>query len=830
MNTIAPRRRGNASAGTGREGLSRAAVSSDALNSELASFVGREAELARLLEVRTTTRVLTLVGPGGVGKTRLAARLASAVRDAFPAGVWSVDLSELPDAAHVPEAVADVLQIRERVGQPWSQILADELLDRRLLLVLDNCERLVAAAAELAVALLHACAGVEILSTSREPLGVDGEVVWRVPSLSLPPPEPTGLRQIRATEAARLFVTRARAHLPDFVLNEQNASAVALICRRLAGLPLALELLAAHVPRLGLNQIASHLDTRYALRVSATRAAPARQHTLRASLDWSYALLPRPERVLFRRLGVFVGGFTLDAAEAVCADERLPAALVVDLLDRLVSRSLVMVDHQATSVRYRLLDITRQYALELLRRARELELVQRRHADYVVVDVSRTHPARLDLDHAIHLERDQGNLRAALRWALQQGEGDLACRLAIAGFTFWYLRGRYIEGQAWLMRCLALPAPAGRPELRAFVGTLAGHLSLLVGDFATAQALLEEALEVQRGLGNQEGVALALHFLSLVAAWRGDLLVARRRSEEGQTAFAAVATDGPLPRLIRSALLTTSARIAWELGDERRARVLAARAEDVARAHADQFWLGRALHLQALLAMRAGEHVSALQLAGQALALQRAHGDNEGLLDSLCTLGNLELDRGGIRQGWAAFAEAVRTADQAGDRVGFVCALEGFARAMAVDQPEDAVRLAASCETMREALGCPPWPAQRRRNTASLARARAGLGGTAYANARAEGRRGGPTEAMRRAHELASMSGVTAGTGGPLTPREHQVAVLLAQGLSNKDIAATLAVSVGTVRSHVDHILAKLGLHSRAQVAVWAIHRDAAAP
>jgi predicted ATPase/DNA-binding CsgD family transcriptional regulator len=753
------------------------------------------------------------------------------LRRRFRDGVWVVNVAALVERATVAQAVADALRIREEAGQSWDQTVIDGLRTQQVLLILDDCERVIVECAELAAALLRACPDLEVLATSREPLGLEGEVVWRVPSLSLPAVGPSDLAEVQASEAVQLFVARISARRPCFELTAANARAVVHICQRLGGLPLALELVAAHVPGTGLDELAARLDLRYALRLEGHGDAPARHHTLRATLDWSYELLTGAERILLRRLAVFVGGWTLDAAEAVCADPIIPAASVVELLAGLVSRSLVTVDHGASPARYRLLDILRQYALELLQTAGEEEIVRHRHADYVLRLAAQAHPARLDAAHAARVEQDQGNLRAALRWMLRRGDVDRAPRLAIAGYAFWYLRGRYAEGQAWLTRWLELPASKRQPHLRASVGCLAGHLALLAGEKRTAQALLSEALADQQAVGNQAGIAMANCFLSLVALWGGDLAGARALCQDSKAALENAEGDADLIHVLESALLTTSARTAWELGEERQAEAMAAQAVAVARARDDRFWLGRALHVQALVAWRAGQHPPALGLIERAIALQRAHGDSDGLIDALCALGHFDLNRGWIEEGMAAFAEAVRVAERTGERIGLVWALEGLARGLGFRQPEGAARLVGACEALRDALGCPQSPNQRRRYNSWLARVRSELGASSYVVARSIGRGWALSDALRFVHELASRS--WAGhdkTADSLTRREDEVATLLAQGLSNKEIAFQLAVSVGTVRSHVDHILGKLGMHSRAQVAVWALHRSGSQP
>jgi predicted ATPase/DNA-binding CsgD family transcriptional regulator len=427
---------------------------------EVNSFVGRRSELAELVELHATTRLLTLVGPGGVGKSRVGVRLASTVDDSFPGGRWLVDVATLSEPSLLPNAIADVLAIREGGLQRWHQTLADQVRGQRLLLVLDNCDQLIAACAELAMTLLRASPDLQVLATSREPLGVEGEVIWRVPPLSVPPPGAHDVADVQASEAVALFVARSGAILSDFGLTADNALIVGDVCRRVAGLPLAIELVAAQIASLGLNQIAARLDAGFALGLSGPHGAPARQQTLRATLDWSYALLDDEERLVFRRLAVFVGGWTLRAAEAVCGDDALPTDNVADVLERLVAKSLVQVDQQPDSVRYHYLETVRNYALEQLSASGAGPLIQQRHATYMLTLAELAPPDGSDVRHAAVLEQEHENLRAALEWALRERAAELAPRLAPAAYTLWYLSGHHAEGYTWLEQMLAPPGAA----------------------------------------------------------------------------------------------------------------------------------------------------------------------------------------------------------------------------------------------------------------------------------------------------------------------------------------------------------------------------------
>jgi non-specific serine/threonine protein kinase len=351
---------------------------------QLTSFVGREQALAEVGQLLATTRLLTLTGAPGVGKTRLALQVADEMWDAYADGVWLVELAALADPALVPQAVAAVLGVQEPPGRPLLGTLAEALRAQQVLLVLDNCEHLLAACATLADQLLRAGPHLEILATSREALAVAGETTWRVPSLAVPADAPAsgdGGATLVECEAVRLFVARACAAVPSFTLTERNAGAVGHVCRRLDGIPLALELAAARVRALPVEQLAVRLDDRFRLLAGGSRAALPRQQTLRAAVDWSYALLPEAEQVLLRRLAVFAGGWTLEAAEAVCAGDGLAPENVLELLVELVNKSLVLAEEAGGERRFRLLETLRQYAWEKLQAAGEEAAVRGRHLE-----------------------------------------------------------------------------------------------------------------------------------------------------------------------------------------------------------------------------------------------------------------------------------------------------------------------------------------------------------------------------------------------------------------------------------------------------------------
>ena len=423
---------------------------------ELSSFVGREKELAEVRRLLESSRLLTLTGSGGCGKTRLALAAGELV-EGFEDGVWVVDLAPLADPSLVPQAVASTLGVREQPGRLPTGTLSDYLGSKKVLLILDNCEHLVGACAELAEALLRSCPGLGVLATSREALGITGEVAWPVPALSLPDVRRLpDIESLLHYESAPLFVERAAAVRPTFALTEQNAVAVAQICYRLDGIPLAIELAAARAKVLSVEQIAERLDDCFRLLAAGGRTAMPRHRTLHATMDWSHELLPDEERALFRRLSVFAGGFSLEAAESVCAGEDLERDDVLELLSHLVDKSLVVTSDRDGETRYRLLETIRQYTREKLSESGEAGQVREWHAGYYLALAEAAEPelkGERQVAWLERFERDHDNLRAAMRWLLERGESEKAARLGWALWLFWWIRGTSPrDGARWSRR------------------------------------------------------------------------------------------------------------------------------------------------------------------------------------------------------------------------------------------------------------------------------------------------------------------------------------------------------------------------------------------
>jgi predicted ATPase/class 3 adenylate cyclase/DNA-binding CsgD family transcriptional regulator len=485
------------------------------LPEQLTSFVGRQRELSDIADALGATRLLTLTGAGGCGKTRLAAQAAADVLDRFPGGAWWVELAPLADPDAVAPTLSEALGVKPLPGQSSLEASLAKLGENRALIVLDNCEHLLEACASVTEALLHGCRGVNVLATSRAPLGVAGETDWRVPSLSLPSEHQTEpVDAVAQSDAVRLFIERAMKVRPNFTVDATNAPAIAQICHDLDGIPLAIELAAARVRVLGVERIASGLGDRFRLLTGGARSAMPRQQTLRASVDWSHELLDDDERVLFRRMAVFAGGWALDAVEEVCAGEQLEGLAILDLLSSLVEKSLVVVEEQGASVRYRLLETVRQYALDRLTQAGEVAALRERHRDVYLALAERIAPHLVSANQSEWLDLldvEAANLAAALEHAADT-DGERALRLCVALTIWWKLRGRFSLADDAYLR--ALGATATEPSaLRARVLWARGYLLTYSRRFDEAAASELEALAMARSLKETSTAARALDVL-----------------------------------------------------------------------------------------------------------------------------------------------------------------------------------------------------------------------------------------------------------------------------------------------------------------------------
>ncbi|HEX3621550.1 MAG TPA: tetratricopeptide repeat protein [Acidimicrobiales bacterium] len=642
---------------------------------QLTRLVGRDDELAEIEKAAAGSRLLTLTGTGGVGKTRLALAAAAELAPRYADGAFLVELAPLADADLVPQHVLSALGVREEAGQGPSDTLAAHLRSRHLLLVLDNCEHLVGPSAALAEGLLRSCPRLTVLATSREPLGVPGEATWRVPSLS-----PAG--------AMALFAERARGVRPDFVVDDDLAPTVAQLCQRLDNIPLAIELAAARTSALSVEEIASRLDDRFRLLSGGARTAVPRQQTLRAMVDWTYDALSPDERRVFDRLAVFGSAFGLDAAEQVAGDSEpggIEPADVLDLLTGLVDKSLVLAERPPGGgpTRYRLLETMRHYARERLAESGDAAAVRARHLARAVAVAQAAEAGLEGADQATaldHLEAEHDDLRVALAWGTSGGDAEPALRLATALGRFWEVRGHLREGRSWLEAALTAGGGSEWPALRATALNWAAVLAQHQGDYGAARGLYEHSLALRRRLDDRLGVAAALVGLGNLAALQGELRQAGAQFAEA----AAIGRDLDQPHVL-SAALTNLGWVAHAAGDLGGARALYEEALGVRRTLGDGH--GTALILANLgdLCLAGGDLDTASDLHTEGLALRRRLGDRSGVADSVAALGRVALARGDRDAARALHSEGLAERRRVGDRPGMPASLSALAELARLD-------------------------------------------------------------------------------------------------------------------------------------------------
>jgi predicted ATPase/class 3 adenylate cyclase len=713
-------------------------------------FIGREREVAAVRERVLAERLVTVTGMGGAGKTRLALQVAADLVEEFADGVWLVEYGPVADPAVVAQTLATVLSVREEPGRPPISTLVDHVRSKQLLLLLDSCEHLVPACADLANTLLRAAPGVHILVTSREVLGLSGETTMRVPPLSLPPNPPPPPEALAQFEAVGLFVERARAANASFNITAQNASAVLEVCTRLDGIPLAIELAAARVRMLSVEQIAARLDDRFRLLTGGSRGALPRQQTLRALVAWSYGLLSEDERVLFRRLAVFAGGWTLEAAESVCAGDGLEAYDVLDLTLQLVDKSLVVAEEQDGQERYRMLETIREYARECLNEANEGDSVRDLHLAYFLSLAERASPAEYSPTHLTTLGREYDNVRAALRWAIDRKDAQRALRLAGGLWDFWSVRGYYAEGRAWLGEVLALPDPeAGLRKQRVRALQTAGHLANCQADYTAASALLEESRALAQDLGEDAEVAASLHLLGNTANARGELEQAS--SLYGEARELNRRTHSQVAEMLNVLQL---ADVALQREDIEAAKTLGKEAVAASRERGQRWAIGRALQILGRVAAAEGDLGSGQRLLEESLEIQTALPDDQGRVRSLAALARVahqQGDRGAARQ---LYTQSLHAARESSLQLEIARNLEGVAELDAQDDPERALHLVGAAGSLRALIGAEPNAEESRRLAAWLETACAALGEPACAEARATGQAQSVDQAIAEAVAL----------------------------------------------------------------------------
>lgn len=764
-----------------------------------------------------TANLLTLTGPGGCGKTRLALEAAhevignseqraarlpiparsppaeeteggftlvprpSSYSHPYPDGVCFVELAALSDSSFVPQSVMSALGLREQPARSPVQTLISFLASRRVLLLLDNCEHLIDACAKLVETLMRTCPGLSVLATSREPLGILGETIWTVPSLSLPLPwETLTVDRLLRSEAVQLFAQRCQEIQPDFCVAEQNMAAVAQICRRLDGIPLALELAAPRVKLLSVEQLAARLDDRFRLLVGGSRTALPRQQTLRATVDWSYALLSEAEQLLFNRLAVFTGSFELEAAEQIAGSlSWVIGTQVPDILDpltHLAEKSLVLVERQSGATRFRLLETLRQYGWERLQEQDETDAIQQRHAEYYLALAEAAEPQLTGPEQKAWLERfgqEHDNLRAALVW--MEGRPDLRLRLVAAIWRFWYVRGHLVEGRSWLDRALA-PSSNMDPQARARALFAAAGLAWAQSDHQQAIAFGLESQRLCRDLGDKRGVAHAFDVLGLVAEDRGEWGASAAYYNEGLALYRELGDAWGIALLLNNlgvvaldqadyaratGLFEESFTLRRQLEDKQgmaftlhqlgraaqvqdqhaRAQVLQEESLALFRDLDDRRGIAMALKGLGDVAQSQGARARARELYEESLPLWRKVGNQRGIAECLFALGSLSGDEGDHERAAGLHRESLALRRDLGDKLGIIESIESLARvSMLRARPESSARLAAAAESLREVLSAPLPPASRAHHDQTVGALHSMLGETAFAAAWAAGR------------------------------------------------------------------------------------------
>jgi predicted ATPase len=646
----------------------------------LSSFIGREREQAEVTRLLSRSRLVTLTGVGGCGKTRLALQMAEALGPMFEHGVWLADLARLVSPTAVPLQVAAVFGLYDPTAGSVIDLLADYLRSKHLLLVLDNCEHVLEASARLVEMALQVAPGLRILATSREALGLVGEHVFPLPPLSVPDLRGrVGAPPLTGNEAVRLFVDRACAVQPTFALTDANVLTVAQICQRLDGLPLAIELAAARMRAMSVRQIAARLDDRFQLLAGGSRTLAPRQQTLRALIDWSWDLLTDAERVLLRRLSVFVGGWTLDAAEAVCAEAatvglsspaQLPAPDLFESLARLVDKSLVVFEAPDTGARYRMLETIRQYAREKLSTAGEARAVLNRHQHFYLrlVEAAAPHLQRAEqLTWLNRLAAEDGNLQAALEWSMTEAEDNkhtqLGLQMAGALAQFWFMRGRWSEGRQWLERLLALPGAADHTLARAKALNGAGFLAYSQNDLAAARAAYDESLPIWRAGGRNQEMADTLRILGNVLKYQDELSAGQALLDESLAmSRAAGDKEGAAWTLMDLSLQAIDQK------DYLTARALAHESLALHREVHNQHGTAILLDVLSDVATIMGDWEPTQALYEESLAIARSLGDKRGIAATLADLGRLEAFRGNYAASQAYLEESLPIWRELGNR------------------------------------------------------------------------------------------------------------------------------------------------------------------
>ena len=768
------------------------------LPTPVSTFIGREKEIATVKGLILENRLVTLTGAGGSGKTRLALKVSHELLEELENRVRFIELAPLGDPAFVTQEIASTLNVHDQSSRPLLDSLVYFFSTHPSLLILDNCEHLIEACAEIADTLLQKCADLRILATSREVLGITGEAAWVVPPLSLPEVQAwkspasaqEALDEYQKSESVRLFIARAKTNSPEFKFTVHNGAWVAEICRRLDGMPLAIELAAAHIRTLSVKQISERLDDRFTLLTGGSRTAPARHQTLAATVEWSYDLLSKKEQKLLRRFSVFPGSGTLHAIESVCEEDGgKEKGNVLDTLSQLVDKSLVGTSRRSGERWYSLLETIREFAFDKLAESQEMKSVKDQHLDYYLQFAEEAEPKIKSPEQLLwyeRLETEHDNLRAALGWALESQNADAGLRLAGSLGFFWFVHGHLREGVVWLEKVLengeGAPLSSQAKALRFLGGLL---IFSEEKDFERISMLLEKSLGLYRKLDDRAGIAWVLNQLGLIAYIHGEFTEAQKLLEESLVLREQVGDPWEIAQT-----LGNFATVALKKNDLASAREFSEKAIAWFQQAGDQ--RGTAMNTGELgeIIQMEGDYERAFTLLTQSLSQLAQFDDNWATASGLESLANLVFERGDLKRG---------------------------------------VILYGAAEALREDVGMPLTPDQYETYEDDMATARKDLGEKVFTRAQAEGRAMTLEQVIEFVlHEPESPSTVQAEKErvGGLTRREREAAVLIAQGMSNREIAEAMTVTEKTVEAYVTRILRKLGCDSRVQIATWVIENN----
>lgn len=707
----------------------------------ITSFVGRETEQAIVRSLLVSHRLVTLTGAGGIGKTRLALRVAVEMRDAYEDGVWLIELASLREPDFVPRTVTAVLGLEEHPGKSSAKMLAEYLESKHLLLVLDNAEHLLAAIAQLTDELTRQCPHITVMVTSREQLAVLGEATYRVPSLSVPRRD----RQLTAEsvspyESAQLFRQRAQLFLRQFDITDQNAPALASICERLDGIPLALELAAGRMRSMSVEEVNHRLDQRFRLLTGASRTAPRRQQTLRAVVDWSYDLLNDAEKMLLDRLSVFSGGWTLEAAEQVCNGEGIESWEVLDILTALIDKNLVVADERRGQTRYRLLETVRQYAWDRLTERRDGRRWQDEHRAYFLELATHAEPHLRSSEQRAWLDRleaEHDNVRSALRWSSAKEETAQGLELAASFWPFWLMRGHFHEGRTWLSAFLASTRAGEALHARARALRGSGVMAELEGDYRAASAAYEQSMAMFRELGDRRGIAGSLHNLGSVASAKGDDETAQALWEQ-TLAIRREMTDD----LGIADVLGNLGKVAYHRGDYEAARAMWEESLSISRRLNDLRGVKFSLSNLGRLALDDADYASSRAMWEESRKIAQELGDRWAYAWSIMDLGDLAFAQNDYRKARTLHQESLSIRRELGNRPSVADSLERLAGiAFVLEAPLRGARICGAVERLREEIGVPLSPDEQIRYDRSVDCARDAHGNDATFNSAWQGGR-----------------------------------------------------------------------------------------